>query len=150
MAALTADVSPSMASMWNPHSIEAEAGVIDTYYDGGVSYVLAAGRITPVNTAAGLQPLGLNQGQVTTTATSGQTVKVACTGLWLINYATPALTDEGVLLSADASALSDNPADLDTGLTSTGDTAFAFVVKLDTTSTGCWCDIARKAIAVVS
>lgn len=149
MAALTADTNPPIASLWH-HAIEAEAGVVDTFYDGGVSFILAAGRVTPVNTAAGLQPLGLNLGQVTTTATSGQTVKVAYDGVHLINYTTPALTDEGDLLCVDASTLSDNTADMDTGLSATGDTKFGFILKLDSTSTGCWVNIGRKAIAVVS
>ena len=54
----------------------------------------------------------------------------------------------GVIVSADASATSDNPADLDTGLSATGDTTFGFVVKFETGFL--WTDIGRKAIAVTS
>ena len=135
--------------LWPIKQISLEAGLADAFYDGAIIYTLAAGQVTPVNTTAGLQPAGINVGQITTTA-AAELVEIATAGCWLINYTTPVQTDEGTILSCDASAVSDNPADLNTGITATGDTTFAFIVKLGTTGTGSWCDIGRKAIAVVS
>lgn len=150
MSAMTADVVIDNLDGWQTKLVYLNAGVaVDVWYKGGVMYYLAAGRITPVNVAAGLQPAGINTEQITTTAV-GQLIPVATGGCWNIDSASPALTDEGVLLSADASAASDNPGDLDTGLSSTGDAGFGFVVKYDSTNTSLWTDIGRKAIAVIS
>lgn len=151
MAALTADIEMAHAGGFEIGKFALNGGVAsDIWYKGAILYYLAAGRLTPVNTTAGLQPAGICLEQKTTTAVD-EDIMTATKGCWRIVPASAALTDEGALLSCDASAVSDNPADLDTGLSSTGDTAFAFVVKFDDAGTdGLWCDTGRKAIAVVS
>ncbi len=138
-----------MAHMWDINQVALEAGGADVFYDGAILFHLAAGRVTPVNTSGGLIGVGINIGQITTTA-AADLVDVATSGLWLIDYTTPVQGDEGQIISSDASAVSDNPADLNTGITATGDTTFAIVVKLSTTAAGAWCDISRKAVPLTS
>ena len=151
MAVLSADSTQALQHRGNIVVKELVCGVNDIFYRGGLCYYLAAGGITPV-AAAGLEFAGICLEGSNGTTTSGTTrVKVATGGEWLIKYSgTPALTDEGTLLSCDVSAASDNPTDLilHSG-GATGDFGIGVITEYVSATLGAWVNIERNTLATV-
>lgn len=127
------------------------AGVADIFYKGALVFWAAGGGITPVP-AAGLEFAGIVAEASDGTTTSGTTrVKVHTGGEHLILYnGTPALTDEGTLLSCDVSAASDNPTDLILhSAGATGDFGIGVITEYVSAAAGAWVNIERNTLATV-
>ena len=149
MAVLSADSTQALEHRGDPKIRELIAGVTDIFYKGGLCYWASGGGITPV-AASGLEFAGICMEGVS--ATNAVTrIKVATGGEWLLLYSgTPALTDEGTLLSVDVSAASDNPADLllhSAG--ATGDFGIGVITEFVSAARGAWVNIERNTLATV-
>lgn len=128
MAALSAAVK--LTSYGVPTSIKVPAGVADTFYQGAILSWLDATThgVTPVS-AAGLRFAGICL-ETVTGAAIGDEIEIAIDGLWKLPVAIANGYDaDGELLYVDASAGSDNPADLLCATAATTDYGCARIEK---------------------